>query len=38
MGYELFLTVDLEKVGGAWRIDESEWADPSENDLLWLFT
>ena len=25
------------KVGGAWRIDESEWADPSENDLLWLF-
>lgn len=38
MGYELFLTVDLEKVGGTWRIDESEWADPSENDLLWLFT
>ena len=38
MGYELFLSVDLEKVGGAWRIDESEWADPSENDLLWLFT
>lgn len=37
MGYELFLTVDLEKVGGTWRIDESEWADPSENDLLWLF-
>ena len=36
-GYELFLTVDLEKVGGTWRIDESEWADPSENDLLWLF-
>ncbi len=37
MGYELFLTVDLEKVGGTWRIDELEWADPSENDLLWLF-
>lgn len=37
MGYELFLTVDLEKAGGTWRIDESEWADPSENDLLWLF-
>ncbi|WP_417161860.1 hypothetical protein [Slackia isoflavoniconvertens] len=37
MGYELFLTVDLEKVGGTWHIDESEWADPSENDLLWLF-
>ena len=37
MGYELFLTVNLEKVGGTWRIDESEWADPSENDLLWLF-
>ena len=37
MGYELFLTVDLEKAGGTWRIDESEWVDPSENDLLWLF-
>ena len=37
MGYELFLTVDLEKVGGTWHIDESEWADPNENDLLWLF-
>ena len=38
MGYELFLTVDLERAGGTWRIDEPEWADPSENDLLWLFT
>lgn len=37
MGYEMFLSVDLKKIGGAWQIDESEWADPSDNDLLWLF-
>ena len=34
MGYELFLTVDLEKVGGTWHIDESEWATPAKTTVV----